>query len=81
MLRPNQGKSLEVTELFRSRRPDPWRRARVDRGRSGAGAAAEGMTETLDGKLNKALQEQLGQDRGTYTMAKDYFIRGVLSAS
>jgi hypothetical protein len=39
------------------------------------------MTETLDGKLNKALQEQLGQDRGTYTMAKDYFIRGVLSAS
>jgi hypothetical protein len=39
------------------------------------------MTEALDGKLNKALQEQLGQDRSTYTMAKDYFIRGVLSAS
>jgi hypothetical protein len=39
------------------------------------------MTEALDAKLDQALQEQSGQDPTTYTMAKDYFIRGVLSAS
>jgi GrpB-like predicted nucleotidyltransferase (UPF0157 family) len=43
--------------------------------------SADGALRARYGELKRALQEQLAQDHGAYTRAKDDFIRGVLSAS
>ena len=42
---------------------------------------ADDVLRSRYGKLKKTLQEQFAQDRNGYTLAKDHFIRGVLSGS